>query len=60
MEAFNGKGIEFTPLLSESPLARIHITVRAAKGTMPEVDRASWKRASCRSRAAGTTISPMR
>ncbi|SAL12943.1 NAD-glutamate dehydrogenase [Caballeronia terrestris] len=38
MEAFNGKSIEFTPLLSESPLARIHITVRAAKGTMPEVD----------------------
>ena len=38
MEAFNGKSIEFTPLLSESPLARIHITVRAAKGAMPEVD----------------------
>lgn len=38
MEAFNGKSIEFTPLLSESPLARIHITVRAHKGAMPEVD----------------------
>ncbi|SAL12580.1 NAD-glutamate dehydrogenase [Caballeronia telluris] len=38
MEAFNGKSIEFTPLLSESPLARIHIVVRAATGGMPEVD----------------------
>ncbi|MGA7814435.1 NAD-glutamate dehydrogenase [Caballeronia sp.] len=38
MEAFNGKSIEFTPLLSESPLARIFITVRADKGTMPEAD----------------------
>jgi glutamate dehydrogenase len=38
MEAFNGKSIEFTPLLSESPLARIYITVRADKGVMPEVD----------------------
>ncbi|WP_250440504.1 NAD-glutamate dehydrogenase [Caballeronia sp. AZ1_KS37] len=38
MEAFNGKSIEFTPLLSESPLARIHIVVRADRGAMPEVD----------------------
>ncbi len=38
MEAFNGKSIEFTPLLSESPLARIHITVRAGTGAMPKVD----------------------
>ncbi len=38
MEAFNGRSIEFTPLLSESPLARIHIVVRVDKGAMPEVD----------------------
>jgi glutamate dehydrogenase len=38
MEAFNGQSIEFTPLLSESPLARIHIVVRTEGGTMPEVD----------------------
>jgi len=38
MDAFNGKSIEFTPLLSESPLARIHIVVRVEKGAMPEVD----------------------
>ncbi|WP_158903528.1 NAD-glutamate dehydrogenase [Burkholderia sp. L27(2015)] len=38
MEAFNGKSIEFTPLLSESPLARIYITVRAGTGPMPKVD----------------------
>jgi glutamate dehydrogenase len=38
LEAFNGKSIEFTPLLSESPLARIHIVVRADRGAMPEVD----------------------
>ncbi|MGO4302514.1 NAD-glutamate dehydrogenase [Cupriavidus sp. RAF12] len=38
MQAFNGTGCEFTPLLSESPLARIQITVRGEPGTMPEVD----------------------
>jgi len=38
MKAFNGKSIEFTPLLSESPLARIYITVRSDKGAMPEAD----------------------
>lgn len=38
MAAFNGKSIEFTPFLSESPLARIHIVVRAEKGAMPDVD----------------------
>jgi glutamate dehydrogenase len=38
MQAFNGTGCEFTPLLSESPLARIQITVRGQPGTMPEAD----------------------
>ncbi len=36
--AFNGTGVEFTPLLSESPLARIHIVVRTSSGVLPEVD----------------------
>ncbi|CAB3805616.1 NAD-specific glutamate dehydrogenase [Paraburkholderia caffeinitolerans] len=37
-EAFNGESVEFTPLLSESALARIHFVVHAKTGTMPEVD----------------------
>jgi len=36
--AFNGKSCEFTPLLSESPLARIQLTVRGDPGSMPQVD----------------------
>ncbi|RKP47633.1 NAD-glutamate dehydrogenase [Trinickia fusca] len=36
--AFNGTSVEFTPLLSESPLARIHIVVRTGPGEMPQVD----------------------
>ncbi len=36
--AFNGTSVEFTPLLSESPLARIHIVVRTTTGVLPEVD----------------------
>ncbi|WP_414648782.1 NAD-glutamate dehydrogenase [Collimonas sp.] len=35
LEAFNGTGIEFTPLLSESMLARIQFTVRTEPGTAP-------------------------
>ncbi|MFX7878873.1 hypothetical protein ABTK13_21625, partial [Acinetobacter baumannii] len=38
MQAFGGTSCEFTPQLSESPLARIHLTVRGEPGTMPEVD----------------------
>lgn len=38
VEAFHGTSCEFTPLLSESPLARIQLTVRGEPGTMPEVD----------------------
>ncbi|MBO4120239.1 NAD-glutamate dehydrogenase [Cupriavidus gilardii] len=38
MHAFGGTSCEFTPQLSESPLARIHLTVRGEPGTMPEVD----------------------
>ncbi|WP_026121575.1 NAD-glutamate dehydrogenase [Paraburkholderia kururiensis] len=38
MGAFNGESVEFTPLLSESTLARIHFVVHAAPGAMPEVD----------------------
>ncbi len=38
MEAFHGHSIEFTPLLSESPLARIHIVVRAERGAMLELE----------------------
>ncbi|WP_144159818.1 NAD-glutamate dehydrogenase [Paraburkholderia sp. BCC1885] len=37
-EAFNGASVEFTPLLSESPLARIHFVVHAEPGAMPDVD----------------------
>lgn len=38
MEAFQGTSSEFTPQLSESPLARIQLIVRGQPGTMPEVD----------------------
>ncbi|WP_322047274.1 NAD-glutamate dehydrogenase [Paraburkholderia sp. J67] len=37
-EAFNGESVEFTPLLSESTLARIHFVVHIKSGEMPEVD----------------------
>ncbi|MDR3098473.1 MAG: NAD-glutamate dehydrogenase [Paraburkholderia sp.] len=37
-EVFNGESVEFTPLLSESALARIHFVVHAKTGSMPEVD----------------------
>ena len=37
-EAFNGASVEFTPLLSESTLARIHFVVHAEPGAMPDVD----------------------
>ncbi|WP_310629986.1 NAD-glutamate dehydrogenase [Paraburkholderia sp.] len=37
-EAFNGISVEFTPLLSESAIARIHFVVHAEPGTMPDVD----------------------
>lgn len=36
--AYRGTAVEFTPLLSESMLARIHITVRTQPGNVPEVD----------------------
>ncbi|MFC5427375.1 NAD-glutamate dehydrogenase [Paraburkholderia denitrificans] len=38
MQAFNGVSAEFTPLLSESTIARIHFVVHAEPGTMPDVD----------------------
>jgi glutamate dehydrogenase len=38
MDAFNGASVEFTPLLSESTLARIHFVVHAEPGAMPDVD----------------------
>ncbi|MBV8627772.1 MAG: NAD-glutamate dehydrogenase, partial [Paraburkholderia sp.] len=38
MDAFNGASIEFTPLLSESTLARIHFVVHSKPGAMPDVD----------------------
>jgi len=38
IEAFNGASVEFTPLLSESTLARIHFVVHAEPGAMPDVD----------------------
>jgi glutamate dehydrogenase len=38
MSAFNGASVEFTPLLSESTLARIHFVVHAKPGAMPDVD----------------------
>ncbi|MFD1561097.1 NAD-glutamate dehydrogenase [Paraburkholderia silviterrae] len=37
-EAFAGESVEFTPLLSESALARIHFVVHAKTGAMPDVD----------------------
>ncbi|WP_027796035.1 NAD-glutamate dehydrogenase [Paraburkholderia acidipaludis] len=37
-DAFNGVSVEFTPLLSESAIARIHFVVHADSGTMPDVD----------------------
>ncbi len=36
--AFNGTGAEFNVSLSESPLARIHITVRTTPGSIPDFD----------------------
>jgi len=36
--AFHGTSCEFSPQLSESPLARIQLTVRGEPGTMPQVD----------------------
>ena len=38
LQAYRGISVEFTPLLSESALARIHITVRTDPGALPEVD----------------------
>ncbi|SDH28846.1 glutamate dehydrogenase [Paraburkholderia steynii] len=38
MSAFNGTNVEFTPLLSESALARIHFVVHAEPGAMTDVD----------------------
>ncbi len=38
IEAFNGASVEFTPLLSESAIARIHFVVHAEPGAMPDVD----------------------
>ena len=38
LQAFNGVIAEFTPQLSESLLARIHIVVRTRAGGMPQVD----------------------
>jgi len=38
LESFNGVIAEFTPLLSESLLARIHIVVRTRSGSMPQVE----------------------
>ncbi|MFM0339124.1 NAD-glutamate dehydrogenase [Paraburkholderia fungorum] len=37
-DAFNGASVEFTPLLSESTLARIHFVVHAKPDGMPHVD----------------------
>ncbi|VVD99509.1 NAD-glutamate dehydrogenase [Pandoraea capi] len=38
LAAYHGTSVEFTPLLSESMLARIHITVRTEPGHVPDVD----------------------
>jgi glutamate dehydrogenase len=38
VDAFNGVTVEFTPLLSESAIARIHFVIHAEPGTMPDVD----------------------
>ncbi len=40
MTAFRGNSCEFTPQLSESPLARIQLIVRGEPGTMPEISPA--------------------
>ncbi len=38
LAAFNGSGSEFNVMLSESMLARVHITVRTTPGAIPEFD----------------------
>lgn len=38
LAAYHGTSVEFTPQLSESMLARIHITVRTEPGKVPYVD----------------------
>ncbi|AKM29439.1 NAD-glutamate dehydrogenase [Pandoraea faecigallinarum] len=38
LAAYHGTSVEFTPQLSESMLARIHITVRTEPGKVPDVD----------------------
>jgi glutamate dehydrogenase len=38
LEAFNGTGVEFTPLLSESVLARIQFTVRTEPGSVADIN----------------------
>lgn len=38
LAAYHGTSVEFTPQLSESMLARIHITVRTQPGKVPDVD----------------------
>ena len=38
LDAYHGTAAEFTPQLSESMLARIHITVRTQPGDVPDVD----------------------
>ncbi|HKU87526.1 MAG TPA: NAD-glutamate dehydrogenase [Casimicrobiaceae bacterium] len=38
LQAFNGQGSDFNVHLSESPLARVMITVRTTPGQVPEVD----------------------
>jgi glutamate dehydrogenase len=38
LQAFNGQGSDFNVHLSESPLARVMITVRTTPGKVPEVD----------------------
>ncbi|MCM3659344.1 NAD-glutamate dehydrogenase, partial [Agromyces mediolanus] len=38
VDAYNGVNVEFTPLLSESAIARVHFVVHAEPGTMPDVD----------------------
>ena len=38
MQAFNGTSSEFNVSLSESVLARIHITVRTTPGAIPDYD----------------------
>jgi glutamate dehydrogenase len=39
MRAFNGNGADFDVLLSDTLLARIHITVRTTPGSIPPYDR---------------------